>query len=104
MSAEEDIQQEIELLAKYSDQDLNDHILSMSSLITSVHYHDTSLKDGVDVDELRDLILGYAKMNLCEGEDNIHDGKVYDRRTTNAVIMADSLAYKSNTLDGQTDI
>ena len=43
-------------------------------------------------------------MNLCEGEDNIHDGKVYDRRTTNAVIMADSLAYKSNTLDGETDI
>ena len=55
-------QQEIELLAKYSDQDLNDHILSMSALVTSVHYHDTSLKDGVDVDELRD------NLRICQDE------------------------------------
>ena len=58
MTAEEEIQQEIELLAKYSDQDLNDHILSMSSLITSVHL----LTDGVDLNQLR------TNLRICQDE------------------------------------
>ena len=58
MNADEGIQQEIELLAKYSDQDLNDHILSMSSLIVSVHL----LTDGIDVGELR------ANLRICQDE------------------------------------
>ena len=55
-------QQEIELLAKYSDQDLNDHILRLSDLVTSVHYHDSKLQDGVDVDELR------ISLRICQDE------------------------------------
>ena len=62
MNDEEKVQQAIELLAKYSDQDLNGHILRMSDLVASVHYHDTSLKDGVDVDELR------VNLRICQDE------------------------------------
>ena len=62
MNDDEGIQQEIELLDKYSDQDLNDHILRMSTIVTSVHYHDSTLKDGVDVGELR------INLRICQDE------------------------------------
>ena len=56
-------QQTIDKLAKYSDQDLNDHILRMSSIVSSVHYHDSPpLKDGVDLNELR------LNLRICQDE------------------------------------
>ena len=56
-------QQEIDKLAKYSEQDLKDHILSLSDLIVSVSYNDPSiLKDGVDLKQLR------ASLRVCHDE------------------------------------